>query len=604
MKKTLSIVLAALLALAATGCQQQGDDHQHNFVVKDMAIDYLASPRSCLTGELYFYACSICGKAGEYVWAADEPLGHDFSPAGCTRCDWVSTNSGTLSTGQNWAFYSDGSLHIFGSGALPEWTEEQLLANEIPWMRNSVSSIVVQKGITSIGAYSFAGLSKLTTVSLPSTVTSIGESAFDGCKALETVNLPTMLNIIHKNAFRDCASVKQFDIPHYTVFIDGNVFAGCSSLENITIAPNNNAFRVQNGCLIETSSATLKTAFGTAQIPMDGSVTTIGEAAFEGNQTLQSLHIPASIQKVGEGAFYGCTGITSITVDAANTAYTASGNCLVEKESKKLILGCSASTIPADGSVTEIGEFSFAGCEGLTSLHIPYTIKQIAGSAFIGCTGLESITASEGSTHYSAMGNCLIITGTRTLLLGCKNSVIPEDGSVIRIGNGAFSGTKITSLVIPDVVTEIGEAAFEDCAELESITFGKGITTVSGAVFNGCNKLTTITVAEDHPNLVVYLDNLIDKSTNTLLIGTNTSKLDAESGVTAIGAYAFAGRTEKTSLFIPKTVTSIGEGAFYGCTKMEKVRYEGTEEEWSAVTLGNGWSAFTYNQFFVMYEAT
>lgn len=605
MKKALSILLAVLLALLATGCQQKdGDDHQHSFTVKDMAVDYLASQRSCLTGELFYYACSICGKAGDYVWMADDPLGHDLKPEGCARCGWGSTAYGTLPTGQSWAFYSDGTLYFFGSGALTEWTEAQLLGGEIPWMRYPVCSVVLEKGITTVGSRSFTGLNKLISVSLPSTVTSIGESAFEGCKALESVNLPDMLNIIHPNAFRGCMAIKTLAIPQYTVFIDGNVFAGCSSLESITVAPNNTAFRVQNGCLVEISSATLKTAFGTAEIPADGSVRTIGESAFEGNSTLTNLHIPTSIQKVGENAFYGCSGITSISVDADNATYIARGNCLVEKATKKLILGCSASTLPADGSVTEIGEFAFAGCTNLSSVHIPMTITSIAGSAFLGCSGLESITASEGNTHYNAIGNCLIITGTRTLLLGCKNSVIPTDGSVIRIGNGAFAGTAITELSIPDDVTEIGEAAFEGCDQLEKITFGKGITTLNGAAFNGCNRLTTIEVADGHPNLVVDMESLVDKSTGTLLLGTNTSKINPEGGVTSIGAYAFAGRAEKTSLFIPRSVTAIGDSAFYGCSQLQQIRYEGTAEEWATVTLGSGWSAFTSNQFVIMYEAT
>lgn len=603
MKKTLSILLAALLAVFATGCQKNEDEHQHSFTVKDMALDYLAAERSCLTGELYYYACSICGKAGDYVWSAGDPLGHDFQPEGCARCGWASTGSGTLPSGHSWAYYSDGTLYLYGSGALPEWSEAQLIGGEIPWMSYAIRSVVVQKGITSIGDRSFSGLAKLTSVDLPATVTSIGESAFEGCKALEQITLPNMMNVLQKNAFRGCSSLKELNIPQFTALIEGNVFAGCSSLTSIQVAPNNTSFRVLNGCLVDLGTSTLKAAFGTAEIPADGSVKIIGESAFEGNTQLTTLRIPASVTKVGESAFYGCSGITSITVDAGNTAYVSSGNCLVEVATKKLIQGCSASSIPADGSVTEIGEYAFAGCTGLTAVHIPTTITNIAGSAFMGCSGLETITAAEGSTHYSAIGNCLIISGTRTLILGCKNSVIPTDGSVIRIGNGAFTGTAIAELVIPDAVTAIGEAAFEDCKALTKITFGKGITTLNGAAFSGCTGLTTIEVAEGHPNLAVVAESLIDKSTGTLLLGTNTSKIDHTAGITAIGAYAFAGRVEMTSIFIPRTVTSIGEGAFYGCSELQKVWYEGTEEEWDALTLGSGWSAFTSNQFSVNYNA-
>ena len=604
MKKTLSILLAALLALCATGCRKTpAEDHQHSFTVKDMAVNYLAAERSCLTGELYYYACSICGKAGEYVWAADDPLGHDLQPEGCSRCGWDSVANGILSTGQKWAYYSDGSLHFYGNGALPAWSEDELLAKEIPWMRYSVRSVVIPKGITSVGARSFSGMQKLTSVSIPATVTSIGASAFEGCKSLEQVQLPDMLNLINQNAFRGCSSLKELTIPQFTVFIDGNVFAGCSSLEAIYVAAENTYFRVQNGCLIETATSTLKTAFGTAEIPADGSVKSIGASAFEGNSSITALHIPAAITHVGESAFYGCTGITSITVDPANTQYIARENCLVEVETKKLIQGCSASTIPTDGSVTEIGEYAFAGCVGLTSVHIPYTVTNIAGSAFLGCSGLESITASEASVQYSAIGNCLIISGTRTLILGCKNSVIPDDGSVIRIGNGAFAGTSISELVIPDAITEIGEAAFEECAQLTKITFGRGLTKLNGAAFNGCNALITIEVAEGHPAWTVAGNSLIDNVSHTLLLGTNASEIDPESGITAIGAYAFAGRREISSLLIPRTVTAIGKSAFYGCSKLTNLDYKGSMEEWESVTKESGWSAFTAAQFSVTFGA-
>lgn len=603
MKKTLSILLAALLVSAATGCQQTGDDHQHSFTVKDMATQYLAAERSCLAGELYFYACSICGKAGEYVWAAGDPLGHDLQPEGCSRCEWVSVDSGKLSSGHEWAYYSDGTLYLYGNGALPAWTQDQLLANEIPWMSYSVRSVVLEKGITSVGSRSFAGCSKLTSVTLPSTVTSIGESAFEGCKSLENITLPDMLNIINKNAFRGCASIKELTIPRFTVFMDGNVFAGCSSLQNLTVASGNTAFRVQNGCLIETASSLLKTAFGTATIPTDGSVKSIGDSAFEGNTQLTTLHIPAVITGIGESAFYGCSGITSITVDEGNASYIARGNCLIEKSTKKLIQGCSASTLPADGSVTEIGDYAFAGCTGLTALHLPSTVTSIASTAFMGCSGLETITAASGSTHYSAMGNCLIISGTRTLILGCKNSVIPTDGSVIRIGNGAFAGTLITELVLPDAVTEIGEAAFEDCTELKKVTFGKGITTLNGASFNGCSALETVAVADGHPNLVVDMDSLVDTTTGTLLLGTNTSQINLDGMVTTIGAYAFAGRVGKVSIFVPDSVTAIGESAFYGCSSMTDVWYTGSEEDWAKVSLGSGWSAFTASGFKINYNS-
>ena len=111
--------------------------------------------------------------------------------------------------------------------------------------------------------------------------------------------------------------------------------------------------------------------------------------------------------------------------------------------------------------VTSIGERAFYGCTGLTSVTIPYSVTSIGNYAFYGCSGLTSITVAKGNTKYHSAGNCLIETESKTLIAGCKNSIIPTDGSVTSIGDGAFYGcTGLTSVTIPDSVTSIGDDAF------------------------------------------------------------------------------------------------------------------------------------------------
>lgn len=608
MKKILSLLLASLLAVFAAGCGE-GEDHTHDYTVKKMEDAYLASPQNCVTGRLYFYACSVCGKScGEeenprlqYIWQGSDALGHALTVDGCTRkdCGWVPSDSGTLQNNLQWAYFPDGVLHFFGSGDLPNWSEEDLRGGNIPWMNYAVRTVVLPKTISAIGDRSFAGLSKLTTISIPWGVTSIGISAFDGCKSLSVLELPDSLNVIKADAFRACASLSSIKLPRYAVYLEGNVFAGCTNLSSLTVDEANTAFRVQNGCLIETATKTLVAAPAGSAIPTDGSILSIGASALEGRTDLTAIHLPASVVAVGEKAFYGCTNLTQITVDEANEHFAAKGNCLIRRTDKTLIQGCATSIIPVDGSVTTIGDHAFAGCTKLTSLHIPAAISVISGSAFTDCSELETITAAQGNTHYNATDNCLIVSGTRTLLLGCKNSVIPTDGSVIRIGNNAFAGSGILSLVIPDAVTEIGESAFENCTALTELTIGNGITTAAGLnakSFMGCSSLAKITVADNHPTMLVKFNCLIEKDSKTLLLGTNKSYgRNAEREVldiTSIGAYAFAGRSLE-AFFVPKVTTSIGEGAFYGCARFSTVSYEGSLEDWEKIQLGSAWSAFT-----------
>ena len=122
--------------------------------------------------------------------------------------------------------------------------------------------------------------------------------------------------------------------------------------------------------------------------------------------------------------------------------------------------------------VTSIGDYAFKDCFELTSVTIPDSVTSIGGDAFDNCAGLISIKVSNENPVYHSTNNCLIATEAKTLLVGCKNSVIPTDGSVTSIGCGAFHGcTGLKSVTIPDSVTRIGEYAFVDCTGLTSVTF-------------------------------------------------------------------------------------------------------------------------------------
>ena len=240
-------------------------------------------------------------------------------------------------------------------------------------------------------------------------------------------------------------------------------------------------------------------------------VTTIGDSAFNGCTGLTSITIPDSVTGIGSGAFYGCSGLTSITIP--------------------------------DG-VTSIGDEAFYYCTGLTVITIPDIVTSIGKDAFSGCSGLTSIVVKEGNSKYIAKDNCLIDKSTATLVLGCKTSVIPNDGSVTSIGVGAFQGcTGLTSITIPDSVTSIGIRAFYDCTDLTKVTIGNGVTSIGNGAFYGCAGLTNIEIPD---------------------------------GVTSIGAGAFQDCTDLTKVTIGNGVTSIGDWAFKDCTGLTKV------------TIGNG----------------
>ena len=160
-------------------------------------------------------------------------------------------------------------------------------------------------------------------------------------------------------------------------------------------------------------------------------ITSIGESAFHGCRGLTELTLPNSVTSIGDCAFYGCSGLTKLTLP---------------------------------NSVTSIGDGAFRGCSGLTELTLPNSVTSIWGNAFEGCSGLEKITVDGGNKRYDSRDNCnsIIDTETNTLIVGCKNSVIPN--SVTSIGDYAFYGCSgMTELILPNSVRSIGDFAFSLC---------------------------------------------------------------------------------------------------------------------------------------------
>ena len=239
-----------------------------------------------------------------------------------------------------------------------------------------------------------------------------------------------------------------------------------------------------------------------------------------------------SVTSIGNWAFGSCYGLTSVIIP---------------------------------NSVTSIGSRAFAECSGLTSITIPNSVTSIGSYgdyAFYGCSSLTSITVEEGNTVYDSRNNCnaIIKTKSNSIILGCKNTMIPN--SVTRIGSGAFSGCSgLTSITIPNSVTNIDDDAFKNCSGLNSITIPNSVTRIGRSAFIGCSGLTSITI----PNSVTSIGSSAFQNCSGL------TSITIPNSVTNIEDYAFKNCSGLTSITIPNSVTSIGVYAFAKCPELTDV---------------------------------
>ena len=307
-----------------------------------------------------------------------------------------------------------------------------------------------------------------------------------------------------------------------------------------------------------------ESASGAITIPseIDGKpVTSIGNGAFWGCTGLTSITIPNSVTSIGGEAFRGCTGLTSITIP---------------------------------NSVTSIGDYAFYKCTGLTSITIPNSVTSIGDLAFEDCTGLTSINVASDNNYYSS-NNGVLFNKKKTALIrypeGKSQTSYTIPNSVTRIGYGAFRGcTGLTSITIPNSVTSIASWAFDGCTGLTSINVASGNNYYSdnnGVLFNK-KKTELIRYPEGKSQTSYTIPDSVTSIGNWAFDGcTGLTSITIPNSVTSIGAHAFDGCTGLTSITIPNSVTSIGYMAFYGCTGLTSITISN-----SVTSIGDG--AFEY----------
>ena len=388
--------------------------------------------------------------------------------------------------------------------------------------RDTLRSVSIPNTVTKIGARAFNYCTSLAEITIPNSVTSIGHDAFYSCTSLAEITVPTSVTSIGEAAFFNCTSLNSvtFAGNSQLTVINANAFGGCSSLTSITIPEG---------------------------------VTSIGFGAFAFCERLTTITIPSSVTAIVRGAFSDCYSLTSITIPEGVTSISleAFDNCTsltsVTFENR---YGWSAGTTSI--SASSLSNKSTAATY-LTTTYVSrnwtWTPQVLTGFEFEG-NALTAYTGSDSTvsipTSYSIYNGEFIQGDTYTVTAIADGDVSPTSG----ITSAFYNNRTITSVVIPDTVTRIGDYAFSNCSNLESVTMPDDLEEIGFRAFNACESLAGITFANS---------------------------------LQSIESYAFYGCTSLTTLTMPASLNTIGAHAFDGCTGLKKVTFEET----------SGWKAGT-----------
>ena len=518
---------------------------------------------------------------------------------------------GSFGKGLSWEFsYYGGRLTIFGNGAMPDYDAENL--SHRPWdhLKDKVESIYITQDITAIGKNAFSGFTSaekltfndytvvktigdrafagcgFTSLELPESITTIGESAFQGCNKISgSITIPSKVTSVGKAAFSNCGFERVYCYAELTSISD-NMFANCYNLESFSIPY---------------------------------SVKTIGESAFEGCSKFTGTYLPENITSIGRCAFMN-SGLTYITIPSG-----------VTKIAYSTFYGCrDLTSVIIPGTVTTIEDDAFFGCSDLETLTIPNSVTTISGGAFFNCDKLNTLycqadpdkltwgasssdfisnkgtkcyVASRFITKYeSKFGSINVDFEAKSYASGtCGENVnwtLDGDGTLFITGTGAMYNYKnswgerapwyedytdyITSVVISDGVTTVGDWAFYTCRKLSSVSLPDSLKSIGVRAFGETASLTSIELPSNLETIgdlafcvsmirsITIPDSVTTIGDNAFLSAYKMTSVNLGNGVETLGNGVFSS-TAIESIVIPSSVKTIGDEAFDGCSSLTTV---------------------------------
>ena len=461
------------------------------------------------------------------------------------------------------------TITVTSATAIPSNAFREILADSISIFLNSdmLSDLDVD-GVT-IGAYAFYGCKNLTSYTLDDNYNGIGSYAF-AFTGITSVTIPSSVKTVSDNAFANCEKLTTFTVNGKNTAIFNSVLANCRSLESVTVPYIGTAAWITDTYMGDEYLSYANNAFANLfsyNYPSDmySEDDTLGESAryyVVSTSNYSDCYIPVALDNI----------VITNAVAIPNYAFSGilASNITVNYDEDA-----------TNSERTGIGAYAFNGCENLTSFTIDSHITNINNYAFAN-SGLTSITIPESVTYVSsnAFENCGDLT---SLVWNAAQSSVPD-----------FSKSNITTLTLGEEVVDIPSNAFRNMTSLTTINVNAtALNSIGSGAFSGTPWLNDQTGA-------VYLGKVLFKYIGTIPANSTTGEpsFAVNAGTVAIENYALQNQSNIEDIYIPTSVTRVGEYAFSGCGNLSVILYEGTQEQYDGISKtssGLNTAAIVYN---------
>ena len=401
-----------------------------------------------------------------------------------------------------------------------------------------LSSIVLPKGITTIGDDAFSYNTSLTSIKIPNTVTTIGKRAFYGCTNLTSIEIPDSVTYIGDYCFWNCNRLQKIKLSKKIQTINQGLLEGCSSLTEIEIPEG---------------------------------VESIGYAAFRSCDKLTTITLPASLTYITGSALTRLSRLTEVKVADGNNSFKFENGMLLSKDGKTMYMALLTLTeinVP-NGVVSIIGD-GLSGSSA-TKIILPDTVSSnFGGAVFNGMNKLTTIELSGTSKNLKLVdGNLYSYDGKRFIkyMGSSKNFTVPE--GVETLLNGCITKS-MTTLNLPSTLKVIEGWSLTGMSGVKLLNIPASVTTMYTYSFHDNTKLR---VAEGNATYKSIDDVLIlnKAGTKVIMASRNATTYNIPNTVTEIGQNAFYYCNKMTSINIPDSVTTIGAKAFYSCSSLKEI---------------------------------